>query len=82
MNAQQPSGTTTPERHVAGRCMTCGFEGQVIERIVGAGFKITMCARCSSVGQQAIALAQTVRPFLPAAQRFLGGLLNSLMPRR
>jgi hypothetical protein len=62
--------------------MACGFEGDVIERTIGAGLKITMCDRCSFAGQQALALAQTVRPFVPIAQKFLGGLLNAIVPRR
>ena len=79
----QDTGPAQPnERRVKSRCMICGFEGDVIERTIGAGLRITICDRCSFAGEQALALVHTARPFVPATQKFLGGLLNAVLPRR
>lgn len=82
MNAQDQGPAQPPERHVEGRCMTCGFEGEVIERTVGAGFRVHVCERCSFAGQQALAAAQTLRPFAPFVQKFMAGLLDAVARRR
>jgi len=64
---------------MTGECIFCHSTESLNRRRVGAGgIEIDVCERCSDVGQQARAVVDSIRPFLPHVERLVGGALKGL----
>jgi hypothetical protein len=72
---------------VTGACIFCKSTEHLNRRRLGeGGIEIDVCDRCSDLGQQARAVANTLRPLLPYAERAIGVAIELLfkvpLPRR
>ena len=55
---------------MTGSCIFCHATNGLIRRRIGrGGIEVDVCERCSDLGRQARAVADTLRPFAPYLER-------------